>query len=104
MHKEQKKREYKISYAKCKKGGMHNQEPLNIVCLEDSCCDHRLICSICKTEDHAQHKTQPLKFYIDSLSTAFTEDNGDVRQKLNEMEEKRNEILVTLQETITNIS
>ncbi len=71
MQKEPKKKEYKISYSRCKKGGMHNEEPLNIVCLEDSCCDQRLICSICKTENHTIHKTLPLKYYIDGLSTTF---------------------------------
>jgi hypothetical protein len=37
MQKEVKTKQYKIAYAKCKKGGIHNDEPLNIVCLDSSC-------------------------------------------------------------------
>ena len=34
MQKTQKAKEYKICYASCKNGGIHSQEPLNIVCLD----------------------------------------------------------------------
>lgn len=90
MQKAPKAREYKICYANCKKGGMHNHEPLNIVCLDEACADSRLLCSICKAENHAAHKTQPLKYYIDGLSTAFNGDEVDIKEKMNELEEKKN--------------
>lgn len=67
---------YKIAYSKCKKGGLHNGEPLNIVCLDNKCSEQMLICSICKSEEHDKHATQPLKMYIDHLSTTFGVDSG----------------------------
>lgn len=64
---------YKINYSYCNKKGQHQGEPLNVVCLEESCAGQRLICSICQSENHAQHKVQPLKFYFDNLATSFAQ-------------------------------
>ena len=100
-----KARQYKICYANCKKGGMHSQEPLNIVCLDEACVERRLLCSICKAEEHAKHQTQPLKYYIDALHKTFQgEEKDDIREKMNELEEKKNEMLATLQETVNSVA
>lgn len=90
MQKAPKTKEYKICYANCKKGGIHSQEPLNIVCLDEGCAEHRLLCSICKTEEHSKHQTQPLKYYIDGLATTINSDDVNIKDKMSELEEKKN--------------
>lgn len=56
---------YKIKYMECQKDKMHEGEYLNLVCLNDSCRDDSLICSMCKNDKHKGHTTSPLKFYLE---------------------------------------
>ena len=45
-----------IKYLKCHKNGIHEQENINIVCLEKSCLENSVGCVACIEEDHKKHK------------------------------------------------
>ena len=104
QEKEHKPQLYKISYSHCTKGGHHTGEPLNTVCLETSCVDHRLICSICRTESHIKHQVQPMKMFIDKLSEEYAKETHNLKDKLDELEEKKNDVLLAMQEAVTVIA
>ena len=44
-----------IQYLKCSKGGLHEDENLNIVCLEKTCLEKLINCCACIEEDHKKH-------------------------------------------------
>ena len=56
----------KLRYFPCKKGGDHDGEVLNYICLEQKCKNKGLICSMCKL-NHKDHTTMPLKMLLQGL-------------------------------------
>ncbi len=51
----------KVKYIECPKGGFHEGELLNTVCLNDECKINALCCCVCVDELHKGHKTTTLK-------------------------------------------
>jgi hypothetical protein len=56
-----------VRYADCRKGGFHEGEPMNYVCLEEGCQDACLICNFCQEESHKGHQTKTLKRFLNNI-------------------------------------
>ena len=61
----------KINYLECIEGKSHEGEKLNFVCIDLKCKENGLICSVCRSETHKNHKVMPLKMFLSDLSSNF---------------------------------
>ncbi|KRX02232.1 hypothetical protein PPERSA_04854 [Pseudocohnilembus persalinus] len=66
-----------IYYPYCEKEGFHSGEVLNQICLESKCRDKLLCCDICATEQHKDHKTQPIKLFLQQIREQNNECNQE---------------------------
>ena len=45
----------------------HDNNPLNLVCIDQACPRRGLICTHCMHYEHKNHKTMPLKIFIETF-------------------------------------
>ncbi|KRW98486.1 hypothetical protein PPERSA_03317 [Pseudocohnilembus persalinus] len=59
-----------IQYQCCNKGGLHEGECLNLICLDKSCKNEKLLCSVCIQDYHSEHqkKIMPVKKFLAMVS------------------------------------
>ena len=67
---------YIIKYIECNQEG-HQGEKVNLICLNNECHEHSLICSLC-TPKHRGHNYKPIKIYLDELYKKYK--TGDNQQ------------------------
>jgi hypothetical protein len=58
----------------CAKGGLHNNELINQVCLEKGCVDRGefLLCMVCAEQEHAQHNHIPAKVLLQEIMISLS--------------------------------
>lgn len=56
-----------FSYLKCERGGLHEGENLNQICMDQACQGQDLICCTCESELHANHRIIPLKVFLSQV-------------------------------------
>ncbi len=69
----------KLNYFSCNKGGLHEGEHLNYICLNKECTERGLVCSICRNTDHIKHEDNvcSLKLFLNSLETHAEQEKID---------------------------
>jgi len=58
----------KVRYLKCSKGGLHEGEVLNFVCIDANCKNKGLICPVCQNTTHAGYQTMHLKIFLNEIA------------------------------------
>lgn len=94
---------YRIKYIECSVKE-HQGEKANIVCLEDSCKDKSIICSLCTSEGHLNHQTIPIKFHIDAQHKKYKQFPLDYEKELSVVEQQKNVLLIKLRNTVEEIA
>lgn len=65
----------------CCKGGLHEEQPLNMVCLDPICRTSPLACSVCFSQIHKYHKVVGLNKFLDDYKRNIASGNGPMLQK-----------------------
>jgi hypothetical protein len=89
----------------CDKGGSHDGEFLNLICIESSCANKGLICSICKAESHDKHRVYPLRMFMEEIEkyNVITE-TSQVNRNLSSIQNNKSEILSSLQQIVEKLA
>lgn len=53
-----------FKYYECQNGNLCQGEILNYICFDQHCTKNGLICCVCKTNEHKDHKTLPQKYLL----------------------------------------
>jgi len=97
----------KLRYFKCNMGGLHENENLNFICIDHTCKNYGLICSICKEQYHAKHQTIPFKFFLLEIQKNLL--NHDIKninydEYIEQIQQIQKTILFSLKESIESLS